>query len=263
MLRRAVLLAENLVQPWLVLGRLLWEAKGDCMEAEQALLQAFSAAWVYAGPHPEDAIKFPCDIEGVKPGIPPSYALGAAINKTTPMLDEAYSLLGVSLYPDAAKWTGAGGPNASACMPRVVSAAMRRVCAPPSPTAAFDSDGSKRSPFGVLLSNHSRPLYRWNTYLDPHSYQSSSIFSSSGQYEEQLEAWNGAVLGEHGQVDGAKGETQIEWGLGGVITGVQRMQVLGVVEEMARFWLHGRSDLFVAELLYRRALELCLVRVHT
>ena len=56
-----------LAQPWLALARLLWEAKRDSAGAEEALVRAFAAAWLHADPHPDDAIRFPNDLEVSKP----------------------------------------------------------------------------------------------------------------------------------------------------------------------------------------------------
>ena len=98
--------------------------------------------------------------------------------------------------------------------------------------------------------------------MDPDPYQPLSIVSKRGKYEERMEAWKDAPFSAQGKGNGVKGETQLDWGLGGEVHGVQRMQVLEVVEEMARFWREARGDLFVAEILHRRALELCLTEVH-
>ena len=44
-----------------------------------------------------------------------------------------------------------------------------------------------------------------------------------------------------------RGENELEWGLGGVVRGVQRAQVLQVVEGFAEFFAKGRGNLALAE----------------
>jgi hypothetical protein len=72
----------------------------------------------------------------------------------------------------------------------------------------------------------------------------------------------GAVEGGNGGMDAVVGEDKLVWGCGGVVTGVQRWQVLTVVEEMAAFWENSRGNLIMAEILYRRALELSEKEAH-
>jgi len=137
------------------------------------------------------------------------------------------------------------------------------VCTPAADEDEADAGvASGEAPFGVLRPREARPGYRWNKHLDPDPYQPLSIFSKNGKYEERMEAWKAAPFRAQGEGDGVKGETRLNWGLGGEVRGVQRMQVLNVVEEMARFWREAHGDLFMAEILHRRALELCLTEVH-
>ena len=118
MLRRATLVSEHLVHPWLALARLLWSAKGDTAEAELVLIRACVAAWLWADAHPDDAVKFSTDIEGVKAGLDPADALTERhLNITNSLLDKAYALMKSRVEADGSKDPAATSRPPSRDMP--------------------------------------------------------------------------------------------------------------------------------------------------
>ena len=244
MLRRATTVAEHLVHPWLALARLLWSCKGDSAEAEATLIRACTAAWVWANPHPDDAMMYTSDIEGVKAGLHSSEALQPqGINTTHAMLDRVHALVGKALYPALAKAASSDGASAPEPPPSALSlnAAVRQVCEPDADAHAA-SRALTNAPFGVLVPDEARARYSWNRHLDPQNFKPDS-------------------QGVEALVE-TTGETQVDWGLGGAVKGVQRWLVLDLLESLSEFYADVRGDVAIAEALYAQSLQVCGDEAH-
>jgi hypothetical protein len=90
------------------------------------------AAWLHGDPHPDDAIKFNTDVEGIKAGMEASEAFKQGLNITNGLLDYAYSTFAPALCPAAARWVqknkykqkNAGTLNSSLLTPRALHTSL-------------------------------------------------------------------------------------------------------------------------------------------
>ena len=188
------------------LARLLWQVKGDSAQGQEALIRAFTAVWLDGSAHPDDAIRFPTDVEGVTGSLGSHEALGDGLNTTHALLDHVYGLLGVSLYAPAGEWANAGGSQERGVTAQQLSETSLAVC---DKADAADS---------VLRSPNMRPAYIWNTHLDPNRADMNAKLAAA----EDCASVSRSYLPPSGNV---AGENQFEWGLGAPIRGVQRWQV--------------------------------------
>ncbi len=249
---------------------------------------------MWADPHPDDAVKFVTDIEGVKGGLEEWEGLtDSHRNLTNCILDKAYALMrqrAADAQGHSANTSRTEFCDMPPMSPRDRFGILQSLCnhhslsntsIPPDKPGLLGEGGGggglggggyveggnptvKDSPFGVLVPSslsEPRPPYVWNKHLDPRRSSGGGGRVGSRPTSPFIGADSSlgtGAAGGRGEGGGGKSgewggirETEIEWGHGGVVGGVQRWQVVDVMEECAEFYRDAKGDLLMAALFFQ------------